>query len=128
MDSKKSNLPVIIISIVIVLIIVFLIMNYGKIIKNVYPPNPVIVSSTLNDTSTRLFEYSATVEAVVRNDGGNGDVVLEPTVFQGDRSWTKTIKKYFESKETTTMALKFDEVEMLRGEYRSQVRAYPFGK
>lgn len=128
MDSKKSNIPIIMISIIGGLIIIFLIMNFGTIIKNVFPPNPVIVSSNLNDTSTRLFEYSATVEAVVRNDGGNGDIVLEATVFQGEQSWTKTIKKYFESKETATMSLKFDEVEMLRGEYRSQVRVYPFGK
>ena len=128
MSSNKSKLPIIIITIVITIAIILLIANYQTIFKTVYPPNPVVVSSQFNDSSTRLFEYSAKVEAVIRNDGGNGDIVFEATVYQGGNSWTKTIKKYFESKETATMELQFDEVEMMNGKIQSQVRAYAFGK
>jgi hypothetical protein len=128
MSSNKSNLPIIIITIVITIAVILLIANYQTIFKTVYPPNPVVVSSQFNDSSTRLFEYSAKVEAVIRNDGGNGDIVFEATVYQDGNTWTKTVKKYFESKETSTMELQFDEVKMLGGKVQSQVRAYSFGK
>lgn len=128
MSSNKNNLPIIIITIIITIAVILLITNYQTIFKTVYPPDPVVVSSKFNDSSTRLFEYSAKVEAVIRNDGGNGDIVFEATVYQGENSWTKTAKKYFESKETATMELQFDEVEMMNGKIQSQVRAYAFGK
>jgi len=128
MNSNKSNIPKIIIAIVVTLIVIIFITNYQTIFKTVYPPKPVVVSSKFNDSSTRLFEYSAKVEAVIRNDGGNGDIVFEATVYQDGNTWTKTAKRYFESKETSTMELQFDEVKMLGGKIQSQVRAYSFGK
>ncbi len=128
MSNSKNNNFVIIAIVIVTLIIFFLILNYGTIIKAVYPPKPVVVSSNLNDSSTRLFEYSAKVEAVIRNDGGNGDIVLEATVYQDGHTWTKTAKKYFEAKETETMAIQFDEVKLLADDVRGSIRAYPFGK
>jgi hypothetical protein len=128
MSSIKSNLPIIIITIVITLIVILIITNYGTIVKTVYPPEPVIVSSKSSDGSTRLFEYSAKVEAVIRNDGGNGDIVFEAIVYQDGNSWTKSAKKYFQSKETANMELQFDEVKLMNGKIQSQVRAYSFGK
>ncbi len=128
MSSNKSNLPIIIITIVITIVVILVVTNYQTIFKIVYPPNPVVVSSNFNDSSTRLFEYSVKVEADIRNDGGNGDIVFKATVYQAGDSWTKTTKKYFESKETATMSLQFDEVKLLNGKIQSQVRAYAFGK
>jgi hypothetical protein len=128
MSSSKSNVFIIVITVVITIIVILFITNYGTIVKTVYPPEPVIVSSESSDASSRLFEYSAKVKAVIRNDGGNGDIVFEATVYQGENSWSKSAKKYFESKETATMELQFDEVKMLKGEIQSRVRAYSFGK
>ena len=68
------------------------------------------------------------MEAVIRNDGGNGDVVFEATVYQNGESWTKTIKKYFDSKETSEMKLVFDEVKLFNGKIQTSVRAYQYGK
>jgi hypothetical protein len=127
-SSGKSNNTKAILTIVITIVVVLIITNYGTIIKTFYPPKPIIVSSKLNDSSTRLFEYSAKVEAVIRNDGGNGDIVFEATVYQKGKSWTKSTKKHFGSKETASMELQFDEVGLLDGEIHSQVRAYSFGK
>ncbi len=128
MSSNKSNLTIIIVTIVITILVILLITNYQTIFKTVYPPKPVVVSSEFDDSSTKLFEYSAKVEAVIRNDGGNGDIVFEATVYQDGNSWTKTAKKYFEAKETSTMVLQFDEVKLLKGEIQSRVRVYSFGK
>ena len=127
-NTNKSNTLIILITVLLTIIIVLLITNYGTIIKTFYPPEPVIVSSKSSDASSRLFEYSAKVEAVIRNDGGNGDIVFEATVYQDGSSWTKTAKKYFEAKETATMVLQFDEVKLLKGKIQSRVRAYSFGK
>lgn len=127
-DNKDNRLKIIIITVVITIAIVLVIANYGTIIKTFYPPNPVIVSQKATDLSTKLFEYSAKVEAVIRNDGGNGDIVFEATVYQNENSWTKTVKKYFESKETATMQLVFDEVGLFKGKINFNSRVYPFGK
>ena len=65
--------------------------------------------------------------ATIRNDGGNGDIVMEVLVTEGRKQWTKTKKAYFTSKETKTLSLKFDEVTLL-GSGRYFVDAYAFGK
>jgi hypothetical protein len=128
MGSRKSNISVIVITVIVTVVVIMLITNHGTIVKTVYPPKPVIVSSKSSNESSRLFEYSAKVEAVIRNDGGDGDIVFEAIVNQGGNSWTKSAKKYFQSKETASMELQFDEVELLKGEILSQVRVYSFGK
>ena len=126
--TKKRNLRIIIITIVITVVAVLVIINYGTIVKVFYPPEPVIVSQKTNGSSSTLFEYSVKVQAVIRNDGGNGDIVFEATVYQDGNNWTKSTKKYFNSKETATMELQFDEVEFLKGKIQTQVKAYSFGK
>ena len=127
-EKKNNNLKVIVITAVVTILILFLIINYNTVVKTVYPPDPQIVSSEVNNSPSTLFEYSALVKAVIRNDGGNGDVVFEATVYQGTNHWTKTVKKHFEAKETANMQLQFDEVEAFKGKYQARVMAYSYGK
>jgi len=127
-NNKNRSTLTIVITVIITILVVLVILNYGTIIKTFYPPNPIIVSQKANDLSTKLFEYSVQVEAIIRNDGGNGDVVFEATVYQNDNSWTKTLKKHFESKETAEMKIVFDEVKLFQGEIQTSVKAYAFGK
>jgi hypothetical protein len=127
-NTKNSNFGIVIITIVITVVVVLVIINYGTIVKVFYPPDPVIVSNETNGSSSTLFEYSVKVQAVIRNDGGNGDIVFEATVYQEGNNWTKSVKKYFEAKETKTVELIFDEVKFFKGDIHSEVKAYPFGK
>ncbi len=128
MGPNKSKGFTIVITVLVVVVVMIIIFNYGTIVKTIYPPEPVIVSQDVSDESSRLFEYSAKVQAVIRNDGGDGDIVFEATVYQAGNSWTKSVKKHFTSKETATMELVFDEVKLLNGKIQSSTRVYSFGK
>jgi len=98
------------------------------IFKNVAEPKPMVVSHGADDSSSKLFDYSGKVWAVIRNDGGNGDIVFEATLMQDGKRYTKTKKRYFESKETKRMELVFDEAKLLGEKAKFSSRAYAFGK
>ena len=126
-DDKSKILQNIMIAVLVAIIIVLVVFNYGSITKVLYPPAPVIVNYKANDLTTKIFDNSVRVEATIRNDGGNGDIVFEATVYQNGNSWTKTSKKYFESKETSDMKIVFDEVKLLQGKIETSVKAYSYG-
>ena len=79
---------------VIIVAGIVLITNYQYLFKTVVPPVPVIVSSDFDGSSTRLFEFSAKVHGDVRNDGGDGYIVIEAEVNQDKNSWKKTMKNW----------------------------------
>ena len=129
MNSKNNRTTLVVItSVLVTILFILIILNYSTIIKIFYPPNPIIVSYKANDLSSKLFDYSVQVEATIRNDGGNGDIVFEATVYQDGNTWTKTVKKYFESKETSDMQIIFDEVKLFKGKIQTSVKAYQYGK
>lgn len=98
------------------------------ITKKVLPPEPVIVSHSLDYSSTRLFEYSVRVKGDVRNDGGDGYVVVEVILSQDGNEWKKTYQMYMESKQTLPFELVFDEVKLFGSEPSYVVDAYPLGE
>lgn len=116
-----------VIGIAIGLLIVTALLNWQTIFKAVAPPIPVIVSYEGDDLSSGLLDYSMRVFGVIRNDGGSGNIVFEVTVYEGDKTWTKTKVEYFNSKETKELKLVFDEVHLF-GSGKYSVRAYPYGK
>ena len=115
-----------VISVVFVLLVIGVLLNWQTIFKAFAPPFPVVVSYNYKDTSS-LFDYKMRVYATIRNDGGNGDVVMEVTVREGRKSWTKTKKEYFNSKQTKTMDIGFTEITLF-GNTRYGIKAYAFGK
>jgi len=123
-DDKSKILQNIMIAALVAIIIVLMIFNYGTFTRILFPPAPVIVNYKANDFTTILFDNSVRVEATIRNDGGKGDIVFEATVYQNGNSWTKTTKKYFDSKETSDMKIEFDEVKLLQGKIETSVKAY----
>jgi hypothetical protein len=74
---------------------------------------PVVVSSQADGLSSKILDYSVRVFGSIRNDGGDGYVVVEATVFQGNDSWTKTAKIYLSSGTTGDYKIVFDEVRLL---------------
>ncbi len=133
MEEIKSGHPwarivIYILTLLVVIGVIFFLLNWQSVFKAITPPIPVIVSSKVDDTSLRLGDYSARTRAQIRNDGGNGDVVFEATVHQGEKHWTKTTKRYFQSKQTAEMELIFDEVGFWGSTPLCSMRAYAFGK
>lgn len=101
--------------------------NYQKIFKSVIPPAPEIISSMADGTSSTLFNYSIKVKGSVTNKGGDGIVVVEATVFQSGRSWTKTLQLNLESYKTENFELVFDEVKLLGTNPEYNVTTYALG-
>lgn len=126
-NSKNSVIIALVVTLVFILAI-FAISNYATIFRTFYPPKPEIVSFKGDDSSTKLFEYSDILKVQVRNDGGDGNVVFEATVFQGNNHWTKSTREFIGSKETKEMDLQFDEVKLFGGRARAEYRVYPYGK
>lgn len=72
-------------------------------------PDPVIVSSFMDGTPSTLTDYAVRVVADVRNDGAEGQIVFEATVFEGNKVWTKTATAVMTAKETRRFEIVFDE-------------------
>lgn len=76
------------------------------------PADPVIVSSRDSSDHSKALDYCATIIADVRNDGGNGDVVIEIKYSEGAQSWTKSKRERFTANETKTISLDFPEATL----------------
>ena len=127
-ENKSKVLQNIMIAVLAAIVIVLVIFNYKTFNKILFPPAPVIIDYKDNDFSAILFDNNVRVEATIRNDGGSGDIVFEATVYQDGNSWTKTLKKYFDSNETADMKIVFDEVNLMQGKIETSVKAYTDGK
>lgn len=76
------------------------------------PVSPVIVSTRNNSDHSELLDYCATIIAEVRNDGGNGDVVIEVKYSEGAQAWTKSTRQKFTANETKTISIDFPEATL----------------
>jgi len=76
------------------------------------PVRPVIVSTRHNSDHSKLTDYCATIVADIRNDGGNGEVVIEVKYTEGANTWTKSKREAFTANETKTIALDFPEATL----------------
>jgi hypothetical protein len=101
--------------------------NYQSIFRSVVLPNPEIVSSQADGSSSKLFEYSIKVKGAVTNKGGDGSVIVEATLTQGEKSWTKTMDLYMTSYDTKDFEIIFDEAELLNDEPQYSIRTYALG-
>ena len=111
----------------IVVVVIFLIANYQNIFKSVLPPDPVIVSSKADGSSSTIFDYSMKITGEVRNRGGDGYVVIESLVDQEGQKWTKTKQMYMPSHQTSRFEIVFDEVELFDADPKYSIRAYALG-
>ena len=126
--TKKSSPLTLIILFLITIAIIFAVLNWGSVYRKLAPPKPVIVSKGGDDLSSKLFDYSAQVWADVRNDGGDGFVVMKATLYQNRKSYTKTTRKYFNSLETARMKIIFNEAEFFGGEIQYSINVLSGGK
>ena len=125
---KKGSNKNIIWTILAVVLIIIVALNWQTIYRAFAPPNPVIVSKGADHSSTKLFDFSAKVWAEVRNDGGDGTIAMEATFSQGGNTFKKTTTMHFKSLETQRMEIIFDEAKLLGGESSYSVNVYPYGK
>ncbi len=116
-----------IVSLTVFALFVIVIARWQTIFKMFAPPIPIVASYGGDDLSSTLGDYSIRVWASVRNDGGDGEVVLEATVYQGEHHWTKTATRRLTAKETARMEIDFDEVALFDADPKYKVWAYPVG-
>ena len=116
------------ITILIVILWPALVQLFPTVQKRIALPSPVVVSYGGDDSRSGLLQYRGRVWAEIRNDGGDGDVVVEATMYQGDKNWTKSSRRYMQAKETTRFELTFEEVKWLGGKVTYSVNAYGYGK
>jgi hypothetical protein len=121
MDRKWITL------IIVGIIAIFVAANYQKIYKAVVPPKPVVVSSSADDGSSGFLEYSMRVKTTVSNQGGDGDIVIEVTAYQGENHWTKTKNIHMGASQTDEVEFVFDEVKFFDKDPKYSVRAYALG-
>jgi hypothetical protein len=112
---------------VVIIIGIIIAFNYQSIFKSVVPPHPIIVSSKADGSSSKLFEYSVKVSGSVRNDGGDGSIVVEVVLFQGNNSWKKTKQLYLPAYETENFEIIFDEAKLFDTDPKYYIKAFPVG-
>jgi len=87
------------------------------------PPLPVVVSSSSNEGGTTMTDYCRTITTDVRNDGGNGDVVISITYYERGQEWTKSARQSFTANETKKVSMQFPEAQLGGdGKYNISVR------
>ena len=87
------------------------------------PPLPVVVSSHTDTGGTTMTDYCRTITAEVRNDGGNGDVVVNITYKERGQEWTKSSRQSFTANETKKISMVFPEAQLgEEGRYNVSVR------
>lgn len=112
---------------IIVISSIVVISNWDKIYKAILPPIPEIVSSEAYGDVVGILDYSIKVKGVVTNRGGDGTVVVEATVYQGKKDWTKTKTFYLTSYNTSSFDFDFPEASFMGNEIKYNVDVYPLG-
>ena len=110
-NNKKRN---ILFASMFFLGIIYTISNYQSIYKYLVPPKPEIISSSSDDSFSSIFEYTTKVIVNVRNNGGDGYVVVKAIVYQDGAKYQKTKQMYLLSYQTERFDFIFDEVEYLK--------------
>lgn len=112
---------------VVLVVGLIVIANWGSIFRTVIPAQPVVVSSEAISDVVGLLDYSIKVKGVVSNKGGDGTVVVEATVYQGKKEWTKTESFYMSSYDTKNFKMNFPEAKLNSKEITYNIDAYALG-
>jgi len=113
---------VMVIGIIVLIIAGGMFVARGGLTK-VLPPIPVVVSSHTDTGGTTMTDYCRTIIADIRNDGGNGDVVIEITYGERGQRWTKSVRQAFTANETKAVSIIFSEAQLGEaGRYSVSVR------
>lgn len=117
----------IIAGIILGVLIVVLAANWRTFYKIFIPPKPTLIEKGSDDAST-LMDYGFSAWAIVRNDGGAGNITMEATSYINDKRITKTVERYFSYKETARMTIVFNEATLLGKNSNILINVYPTGK
>lgn len=112
---------VLVIGAIVAVVVSMLFIAKGGLTK-VLPPNPVVVSTRTSTANSSLTDFCQTITADIRNDGGNGDIVIEMKYSEGAQTWTKSKREGFTANETKIISIDFTEAT-LSGEGRYEITA-----
>ena len=106
---------------------IILFSNYQSIFKSIVPPEPEIVNSSADGSSSSLLDYSIKVTGTLINRGGDGYIVIKAYVEQEGDKYEKSKQVYLPSYQTEEFEFIFDEVKLLKKEPTYYVRAFALG-
>ena len=87
-------------------------------------PEPVIVSTDCNASSSTLFEYSNQFTGEVLNTGEAGYIVIDVSLSQNGQKWDKSTMFFIDENEKRPFKLVFDEIEFGDGDVQYAYNAY----
>ena len=105
------------------IIIAYFFFNYQVFTGTAPMPKPVVVDYK-DYVRLPKFKVAMGIKADVRNEGVDGDIVVEATVYQKGRHWTRRQQLYAAANQTVHADLLFDEIKLF-GEVEYELRAYP---
>ncbi len=111
----------------LLLVCILFIANYQSIFKSILPPNPVVVSSKSDASSSTIFDFSIKLTGQVRNNGGDGYIVIKAIVRQDGKRYEKTQQKYLKSYDTDDFEFVFDEVKLFKKAGNYDIQTFPLG-
>lgn len=86
--------------------------------------DPKVISYGCDDSTSTLFEYSVVIKGSIRNEGGDGNIVIEAILYQGTKNLKKTEKYHISEFETIDFRIVFDEAELLGDKISCTVSTY----
>lgn len=112
---------IILAGIIVLLIAIWILLAKGSFYK-IMPPAPVVVSCDYRDTSS-FGDFKITVSGQIRNDGGDGDVIIIFGYREGDNDLKKTVRRFFTANETAKVEMEFAEATLFgKGVYSVEVK------
>lgn len=109
------------------ILVIAIAVNYQQLFKAIVPARPVIVSTRADGSSSRLLDFSIKVTGVVRNEGGDGYVVIESELTQAGKQFKKTLQIFMVASQTEDFEITFDEARLLSSDPTYRVTAYALG-
>ena len=88
-------------------------------------PRPVIVDSDANADFTGILNFTVKVSGTVINQGGDGPVDIEASVYQGDKRYREIETVYMRRDEVQSFEIEISKAKM--EEWKYSVDAYPTG-
>lgn len=85
-------------------------------------PKPIVVTSRADGKGSGLFNARTTVYATVLNEGGDGNVLVNFRVYQGEKEFTRSKSVYLGSSQSQDLTETFEEVDYLSGEITYDVK------
>jgi hypothetical protein len=123
--KSKTGLVVTLVVLFFVVIGAVMVMNNPNSVPGVKleinTPKPVVVTSRADGKGSGLFNARTTVYATVLNEGGDGNVLVNFYVYQGEKKYSRSKSIYLSASQSQDLEETFEEVDYVSGDIKYDV-------